>query len=147
MVTDRDLNDIYDRTDGACHICGKKLSFKNYGVSGTRGAWEIEHSVPRAVGGTNHRNNLFAACIRCNRSKGAKSTREARSQHGRSAAPLSKAKKAKLRQENALGSALVVSVCALCLGSNALTALLLAGLGAWIGHQEEPDRQKGLRRR
>lgn len=34
---------IYDRTDGHCHICGKKLSFVNYAVPGTRGAWEVRN--------------------------------------------------------------------------------------------------------
>jgi HNH endonuclease len=142
MATNKDLNSIYDRTDGACHICDKKLSFKNYGVSGTHGAWEIDHSVPRASGGTNHRSNLFAACIRCNRSKGSDSTRAARSQHGRSAAPLSKAKKAELREENALVGALTAGLFALLLGGSGPTALVIAGLGAWIEHKEEPDKQR-----
>jgi 5-methylcytosine-specific restriction endonuclease McrA len=63
------LRRIYDRTEGHCHICGKKLSFANYAISSGRGAWEVEHSVAKATGGTNHLNNLFPACITCNRSK------------------------------------------------------------------------------
>lgn len=28
------LNQIYDRTSGRCHICHKKLAYKNYGAVG-----------------------------------------------------------------------------------------------------------------
>ena len=72
------LNDIYDRTTGRCHLCGKRLAFHNYGCHGTRGAWHIEHSVPRANGGTDHLNNLYPGCIPCNLSKGTRSTRSVR---------------------------------------------------------------------
>jgi len=68
--SDDDLNEIYDRTSGYCHICHRKLAFINYGVLGARGAWEVEHSKPQARGGTHMRTNLYAACIPCNRSKG-----------------------------------------------------------------------------
>jgi 5-methylcytosine-specific restriction endonuclease McrA len=70
------LRAIYDRTEGQCHNCRKRLTFRNYGLFGKRGAWEIEHSVAQARGGTDHGNNLFAACISCNRSKGDSSSRE-----------------------------------------------------------------------
>ena len=68
--TDKKLNAIYDRSRGYCHICGKKLAFINYGNFGKRGAWEVDHSKPRVKGGTDHPNNLYPACISCNRSKG-----------------------------------------------------------------------------
>jgi hypothetical protein len=55
--TSEQLNRIYDRTSGYCHICCKKLSFKHYGRYGERGAWHAEHSRPRARGGTNHGNS------------------------------------------------------------------------------------------
>jgi HNH endonuclease len=61
------LRRIYDRTCGYCHLCGKKLSFQNYGRFEKRRAWEIEHSIPRAMGGSDHLNNLYPACIGCNR--------------------------------------------------------------------------------
>ena len=51
-----DLNAIYDRTSGYCQICHRKVYFNNYGVLGARGAWEIEHSRPQALGGTHHGN-------------------------------------------------------------------------------------------
>jgi hypothetical protein len=46
-----ELNQIYDRTTGRCHICHKKLAFRNYGAVGVRAAWEVEHSIPQAKGG------------------------------------------------------------------------------------------------
>ena len=83
------LNKVYDRTSGKCHICHKKLAFSNYGTVGARAAWEVEHSVPKANGGTDHMNNLYAACIPCNCSKGASTTRAARAKNGKTVAPLS----------------------------------------------------------
>src|SRR6266481_309133 len=65
------LRRIYDKTNGSCHLCGKKLAFTNYGEVGARAAWEVEHSIPLANGGTHHGNNLFASCVPCNRSKAA----------------------------------------------------------------------------
>ena len=92
-----ELRIIYDRTEGQCHICRRPLSFRNYGLFGRRGAWEIEHSIAKARGGTDHGNNLFAACISCNRSKGEYSSRSARWGHGFQCAPYS----ARRRKRNA----------------------------------------------
>ena len=98
--SDEKLSAIYDRTSGYCHICGKKLAFKNYATPGARGAWEVEHSVPRADGGTDRLNNLYAACIRCNREKRDGSTRTARAHHGRTRAPLSREERVATRTRN-----------------------------------------------
>ena len=67
--SDDELNDIYDKTDGYCEYCGKKIAFKNYGMAGERGAWEVDHSNPRSRGGTDYMRNLVPACISCNRDK------------------------------------------------------------------------------
>ena len=64
------LNVIYDKTDGRCHYCGKKICWKNYGAPGERGAWEVDHSNPRTLGGTDRMSNLWAACVERNRDKG-----------------------------------------------------------------------------
>lgn len=102
MAYDNDkLNRIYDRTDGYCHLCCKKLCFINYASYGAKGAWEVEHSIPRALGGTDHLNNLFPACISCNRYKAAQSSRSARSLHGRKRAPFSRKRKDEIRSSNA----------------------------------------------
>ena len=98
---------IFDRTDGYCHICHKKLSFKNYGALGDHGAWEVEHSKPRSKGGTDHGNNLYAACIKCNRDKSNCCTKTARRRNGTIRAPFSKAKKMAERRENTVIGAVV----------------------------------------
>lgn len=137
--TDEQLNDIYDRTSGKCHICHKKLAFTNYANPGARGAWEVEHSQPRASGGTNRRNNLYAACISCNRSKRAGSTRAARRRNGTTHAPLNRERRAAARLRSAVVGAGI--------GAVAGRALLGRGggwvgglFGAAIGHDRDPDR-------
>ena len=70
------LRRIYDKTEGYCYHCGKKIAWKNYGEHEGRGAWEVDHSKPRASGGTDHLNNLFPSCPKCNRSKGTLTSRQ-----------------------------------------------------------------------
>lgn len=84
------LKKLYDKTNGRCHICYKKLARVNYGKHGRRGAWEVDHSVPRARGGTDRQSNLLPACTTCNRSKQDSTTRVARSEHGHTRRPRSR---------------------------------------------------------
>ncbi len=63
------LSEIYDKTDGYCCYCHKKLAWKNYGKIGTRGSWEVDHSKPKSKGGSSYSRNLVPACIPCNRDK------------------------------------------------------------------------------
>lgn len=81
------IRKIYDKTGGYCHLCGKKLSIKNYGKSGSRGAWNVDHSKAQAVGGKHHMNNLYPACICCNSRKGTRTSRSVRNDNGLSAIP------------------------------------------------------------
>jgi len=137
MKYDNDmLRRIYDKTRGRCHLCRKTLSFSNYGSQGRRGAWEVEHSVPRAQGGCDHLNNLFAACIACNRSKGRSSTRTARAANGYKCAPNSERRK----RQNALKHAGIGSLAAFLVPPQfrVVTALLGVVLGAAIGYDREP---------
>lgn len=96
------LTRIYHRTSGYCHLCHTKLSRRNYGQIGKRGAWHVEHSVPRAKGGTDHLNNLKPACISCNLDKSAKTTGTVRGWNGKTRAPLSVEKRKQAKSENAL---------------------------------------------
>jgi 5-methylcytosine-specific restriction endonuclease McrA len=64
-----DLNDIYERKNGYCYYCQKKLSFQNYGLVGERGAWEVDHFIPLAAGGEDRFENWVPACVPCNTSK------------------------------------------------------------------------------
>ena len=67
---------IFQKTGGYCYHCGKKLSWNNYGLLNTKGCWEIDHSLPKSKGGTDHLNNMVPSCIPCNRNKGDLTTRQ-----------------------------------------------------------------------
>jgi hypothetical protein len=131
------LDAIFEKTDGRCHICRKKLVRKNYGVAGASRAWEVEHSVSQVAGGTHHLNNLYPACIHCNRSKQASSTRIARKKHGYQAAPLPKEKKAINALVGGIGGAALGRMLLATLGPYGVIAG--AVLGAVIGNEYEPD--------
>ena len=100
---DEQLSQIFDRTDGNCHICHGKLAFSNYARFGRRGAWEVEHSNPRCNGGSDRLCNLYAAHISCNREKGSMTTRGVRARYGRTSAPASKQRKDEIRSNNLWG--------------------------------------------
>jgi hypothetical protein len=52
---------IFERTDGRCFYCSVSLQLE--------GVWDVEHQMPRALGGGDNPLNLVAACVRCNRGK------------------------------------------------------------------------------
>jgi 5-methylcytosine-specific restriction endonuclease McrA len=137
-MNDDKLNSIYDRTSGYCHICHKKLSFKNYGMFGEKGAWEVEHSVPKAKGGTNRMNNLYPACISCNRSKGDSHTKTVRSYYGQTRAPYSKKKIAEKKNTNTLGGAAAGAAVGVFFGPEG--ALIGAVIGGIIGNRYSPKK-------
>ena len=128
---------IFQRTSGYCHICHKKLSLYQYAAEGESGSWEVEHSKPQAKGGTHRLNNLYPACISCNRSKGAKSTRSARAKHGKTRAPLSFTKRRKAKTINALKGALLGSVTGIFLTIDIAGACIVVGV--LIGYLRNPD--------
>ncbi len=133
-MADRDR--IFDRTAGRCHICGKQLARCNYAAYGRRGAWEIEHSIPKARGGSDHGNNLYPACISCNRSKGTMTSRTARSRNGRTRAPLSLKKQAEVRTRRAVGGGVLGAVAA---GLAGVPILVPMGLAALLGYALDPE--------
>lgn len=54
--------EVYERDQYACFYCGKRQS---------EGAvLNLDHFIPRALGGTNELGNLFTACEGCNKRKG-----------------------------------------------------------------------------
>lgn len=135
-----DLNAIYDRTSGYCHICARKLAFINYGVFGAKGAWEVEHSLARALGGTHHGNNKYAACISCNSEKSHRwSTRTMRARNGRSRAPLSIKQRREAKQTQALAGAALLGIAGYAFGP--VGALIGAAIGVAIGGKQNPDRR------
>ena len=52
---------IFEAADGRCHLCGVKI--------GVGEAWEAEHRIALAAGGTDDDDNLAPAHIACHRSK------------------------------------------------------------------------------
>jgi len=128
---------IFNKTNGRCHLCRRTLSFNKYGDVRGRGAWEVEHSVPRARGGTDHLNNLYAACVPCNRRKGTATTRVARAKYGFRRAPFSREQKA----TNALKWGVLGSFSAFFAPPPLQLAAALVGAvcGAIVGHTMEPD--------
>ena len=132
-----ELNTVYDRTNGKCHLCHKTLSFKNYGMHGAKGAWHVDHSRAIANGGTNHMNNLFAACISCNLSKGTVSTKTARRWVGKTKAPLSREKRAIAKKDNAIGGSVLGAGAGGAI-AGPVGALIGGVLGAIIGY--DPDK-------
>lgn len=133
-----DLHHIYSRTSGYCHLCGKKLAFKNYGQGGARGAWEVEHSNARANGGTNRKNNLYAACIACNRSKGTSTTRSVRAKNGKTRAPLSYENRKVAKAENAFIGGVLGATVGYVFGP--FGAMFGSAIGAHIGYRKNPDK-------
>ena len=69
VYSNKELRQIYDKNDGYCWHCSKKLAFTNYGNIGGKGAWEVDHSMPKSKGGTDYFRNLVPSCIKCNREK------------------------------------------------------------------------------
>lgn len=132
------LNRIYDKTDGYCHLCHKKLAFTNYGINGSKGAWHVEHSVPKAKGGTDHLNNLFPACIKCNITKSAYTTKTARAWNGKSRVPYNKAKKRQIKRGNTFGGAVIGGIIGSAFGPGG--AVIGATLGGAIGNKNSPKK-------
>lgn len=137
--TDRELRSIYDRTSGYCHICHKKLAYKNHGLFKGRAAWEVDHSHPRASGGTDRLNNLYPSCMTCNRSKGATPTRTARARAGTRRAPMSRVRRRSAKVEAEVATSTLGAVVGGALAGPPGACLgLLAGMH--FGSTANPDR-------
>lgn len=136
-ASDEKLNRIYDKTRGKCHLCHKRLAFKNYGIVDARGAWEIEHSKPKSMGGTDHLNNLYAACIGCNRQKSNGTNHSVRSRNGVRKAPLSNRARTKQRLENTVAGMAAGAAIGRFLGPGG--AVVGGAIGGLIGGDKNVD--------
>lgn len=67
FVEDVSPIDLFNEQDGVCYICESKFTFKQM---------ELDHIVPLSKGGKHEIKNCKMACVKCNRSKGAKSLSE-----------------------------------------------------------------------
>lgn len=128
------LKDIWQKTDGRCHLCSATVRLSHYGV-----AWEVDHSTPRAKGGTDRASNLQPACVTCNRSKQARSTRSKRRENGLARRPMSKSEKEDARQGGALfGAASGAAAGGLLAGP---VGLMIGGiLGGLLGGNVDPEK-------
>lgn len=131
------LDRVHAKTNGKCHICRKTLARRNHGRIKSRGAWEVDHSIPRSRNGTDRLNNLLPACIECNRTKSSSSTTAARAVLGFSSAPFSAAK----QKENAVTGGTIGFLAAAVVPPHIRipAAILFAVLGAVLGHDMESD--------
>lgn len=130
------LKQIFKKTDGRCHICHRKLAFQNHGKTDTKGAWHVEHSIPRAKGGTDHLNNLYAACVGCNHDKGILTSRTARGTCGNSRAPYSKARKEAIKRDNTGTGMIIGGILGLVGGP--IGCVIGATVGGIIGNSNSP---------
>jgi HNH endonuclease len=133
------LTRIYRRTSGYCHLCHTKLSLKNYGQRGKKGAWQVEHSVPRSKGGSDHLNNLFAACVSCNCDKSNKTTRTARGWNGKTSAPLNPEKRKQAKFDNGFAGAIAGGFAGGVI-AGPIGLIIGAVTGACVGSSNNPDR-------
>jgi 5-methylcytosine-specific restriction endonuclease McrA len=121
---------IYRRTDGRCHLCHGKVILKNHGRPQERGAWHVDHSRPRARGGSDHGNNLYPAHIDCNLKKGVRASRSARAAHGKRRVPCSFERKRSVRAGNTATGAFGGAVAGGAIGGppGAIIGALIGGL-------------------
>ena len=131
------LNSVFDRTDGRCHLCHRRLAFSNYGELGSGGAWEVDHSLAKALGGSDHLNNLYPSCVPCNRYKGVGSSRTTRARHGKSKAPLSVMKIEAAKLDASLAGVFLGGVVGSLFGRGGTVVGALAGLFIGLAHDPE----------
>ena len=60
---------IFNHTNGRCHYCKKELKFEDYGKRNKSGAWEVDHIIPKKMGGPDFHYNLAPIHPECNRKK------------------------------------------------------------------------------
>lgn len=121
------LTKIFDKTDGNCHLCHKELIFENHGLQDVEYSWHIEHSKPKASGGTDHLNNLYPACAKCNLEKGTLKTSVIRKRKGVIRAPLAKTKKAEIKRINTIDGAVLGGILGILGGPIAMLSFSIIG--------------------
>lgn len=61
--------EIFNKTNGKCIMCKKELT-TDYSFNGNNDShMDIEHALPKCLGGGNHIDNLFPSCKSCNSKK------------------------------------------------------------------------------
>jgi HNH endonuclease len=68
-LTEKQLREIWKKTNGHCHFCGDSISLRKRGYRRQRadGCWEVDHVIQKAKGGSITTENCLPACTSCNR--------------------------------------------------------------------------------
>jgi len=69
MINNNKLKTVFDKTNGHCHFCGDIVVLEKYGVKDVneKGAWEADHVIQKAKGGSKEIENCLPSCGKCNR--------------------------------------------------------------------------------
>lgn len=67
-----DLDRVWAKTHGHCHLCHDRVDLGTYGFADLFGAdaATVDHLVPQSHGGDDHHDNLLPAHLGCNASRG-----------------------------------------------------------------------------
>lgn len=79
-LTENDLIIIFNKSNGRCSYCGKKLILEERKLWNKKanGYWETDHVVPKIQGGNGKINNLIPSCLWCNQKKKGRTPEEYR---------------------------------------------------------------------
>jgi hypothetical protein len=68
-MTQGQLREIWEKTQGHCHFCGDPLIFERRGwkEGDLAGYWEADHVIQHKKGGRSALDNYLPACTQCNR--------------------------------------------------------------------------------
>ena len=133
------LEKIFNRSSGKCHICHGRLEISKHGKQSKEGGWHVEHSVPRAIGGTDRLNNLFPAHVKCNLEKGVASSPSARRKHGKTRAPLSVEKRKQAKFQNGVFSGGAIALASAFLRIHPATGAIATVIAVAYSFLQDPD--------
>ncbi len=59
------VRNAFEKVNGYCQICGKKLIYANRGNALGRGGWDAKHIKPVSEGGKDEVRNCMILCMDC----------------------------------------------------------------------------------
>ena len=59
------VKNAFDRVNGYCQVCGKKLVYASRGSAQGRGGWEARHIKPVLEWGKDEVRNCMIVCMEC----------------------------------------------------------------------------------
>jgi len=59
------VKNAFDKVNGYCQACGKKLIYANRGNAVGRGGWDAKHIKPVSEGGKDEVRNCMILCMDC----------------------------------------------------------------------------------